>query len=89
MRMALEGRISLALRPYEYNKEYWTQHKDIDIVKDLLAMHKVETIPEQIKETLEQNDQSEDSDDEISDEDNELSAVNFAGKNKFNALTTE
>ena len=88
MRMALEGRISLALRPPEYNKEYWTQHKDIEVVKDLLAIHKVDPSGD-TQEPLEQNDQSEESDDEDIDEANESKEVNFAGRNKFNALAIE
>ena len=45
MRMALEGRISLSLRPPGYNPDQWAQHPDIEIVEDLLAIHKLDTRP--------------------------------------------
>ena len=45
MRMALEGRISLNLRPPGYNPDQWAQHPDIEIVEDLLAIHKLDTRP--------------------------------------------
>ena len=87
MRMALEGKLSLALRPPDYNKDKWDHHPDIDIIEDLLAIHKVKEQEKAIEELdAEKSDESEDSMDENVEE---PVTVSFVGNNKFNALTIE
>lgn len=87
MRMALEGRISLSLRPPGYNPDQWAQHPDIEIVEDLLAIHKLDTSQNIKEETFESDDESS-QDDSDSDND-EKRNVNFVAKNKFTALAIE
>ena len=86
MRMALEGKLSLALRPPDYNKDKWTHHPDIEIIEDLLAIHKVK---EQEKATELDAEKSEESEDSTDEEEETTTTVNFVGNNKFNALTIE
>ena len=74
LRMALEGRIILLLRPPGYDPELHQQ--DIGIIEDILAKHKVPSEPffeEDEEETSESND--------------EMNSV--VTTNKFSTLKTE
>ena len=83
MRMALEGKLTLCLRPPGYRKADWQGHPDTVIIKDLLALDKIggEIIEEEIKE-------ESDSDSEQSVIEEEEEALTVA-KNKFSVLDVE
>jgi hypothetical protein len=92
MRMALEGRLTLAFRPPGYKEEDWAEHPDIAIIKDLLAMDKVkaaEAIAEaaEAQEGFAKSSSDEDSDDDCAKDDDhdEVPIV----KNKFSALVID
>ena len=79
------------LRPPDYNKDQWSQHPDIEIVEDLLAIHKASSQNMTKEETLVEEDISsqEDSEDDDDDDVQEKNNADFVGKNKFNALSIE
>ena len=80
--MALEGRICLSLRPpKEFSPEKFVDHPDVQIIKDLLALDKVETLAEETDDTLRES-ASEESEEETSDQEETLPAAT----NKFSAL---
>ena len=83
MRMALEGRLTLCLRPPDFDKGSWTNHPDLEIIKDLLAMDKV--LEKEEAEDEEESDHSETEDDE---DDQEEAPITMA-KNKFSALDVD
>ena len=78
------------LRPPDYNKDQWSQHPDIEIVEDLLAINKASSQNMTKEETLVEEDISSQEDSEDDDDDvKEKNNADFVGKNKFNALSIE
>ena len=82
--MALEGRICLSLKPpKEFSPEKFVDHPDVQIIKDLLALDKVETLSEEMGDTLRESaSDDEESEEETSDQEETLPAAT----NKFSAL---
>ena len=78
MRMALEGRITLSFVPPNFKQDDWTNHEDISVIDETIALQKQESNEPDLIEN-----ESEDSDD---DEETDKSISNF---NKFCALNTE
>ena len=82
MRMALEGRITLSFVPPNFNKDDWTNHEDISVIDETIALQKQESNEPDVIE-----DESEDSDDDSDDHETDKS-ISMA-RNKFSALNTD
>ncbi len=67
LRMTLEGRIMLALRPPKYEPAKWTEHPDVAVIEDLLAMNKIKTDDDDDVPSQEDEDSLEESGDEQTD----------------------
>ena len=78
MRMCLEGRICLSLRPPGYDPETYESHSDKDVINDLLAFDQIVEAEE-----LNENVNESSSDEEECDDDD---AVALPAKNKFSLL---
>lgn len=72
MRMTLEGRLILSLKPPGYKKEHFAEHPDIAVIKELLALD---------HNAAEDESQSDEEESEVEDE----QPIQVA-KNKFDAL---
>ena len=79
MRMALEGRITLSFVPPNFNKDDWTNHEDISIIDETIALQKQESNEPDLIE----NESEEDSDDDDSEDEAYDSSIS---KNRFCAL---
>ena len=86
MRMALEGRLTLCLRPPGFESDKWKESPDIDLIKSLLAMEKVQEAFEEGVEEFE--DSTEESDDSEGDQEGDEPPISVA-KNKFSALNVD
>ena len=84
MRMALEGRITLSFVPPNFNKDDWTNHEDISVIDETVALQKQQSNEPDLIE----NESEEDSDDDDSEDEETEKSISMA-KNKFSALNTE
>ena len=80
MRMALEGRITLSFRPPDYNQETWENHKDIAIIEDVVALHKIQINLEE--SVVDFSDSSSSEEEDVM----KIPIVATAAKNKFRLL---
>ena len=79
MRMALEGRLALSLRPPKYKPNEWANHDDVAVIEDVLAIHK---LPVSDVAEEEEEPSSEESDGDHDDSE----PVVTVSRNKFAAL---
>ena len=85
MRMCLEGRICLSLRPPGYNAEAYATHSDKEVIHHLLALDQVGDKEDVDTEDVDESSSSEESGDEAV-EDEQKSAAVLPAKNKFSLL---
>ena len=86
MRMCLEGRICLSLRPPGYDSEAFVSHPDKDVINHLLALDQVGEAKEIENEEIdESSSDEEESGDENIEEDQDTATV-LPAKNKFSLL---
>ena len=84
MRMALEGRITLSFVPPNFNQDDWTNHEDMSVIDETIALSKKESNePDLIENESEEDSDSDDSEDKETDK-----SISMA-KNKFIALSSE
>ena len=80
--MALEGRLTICLRPPTYSPESFSDHPELSIIEDLMARHKVP-----VEEAVIEEEESETaSESETEDADSPTISVS---KNKFSALNIQ
>ena len=86
LRMALEGRICLCLKPpKEFHPEKFVDHQDVSTIKNLLAFDKVSSMNNDNDDESVSN-QLAFEEEQSSEEEEEEDTLTTAAKNKFSAL---